>query len=92
MRLIDGRAGYRDGYEAGAGFSWLSALPVLAALGLVWSVLWISRGFDETASWAHFFGSVAAIIVLITFAIGLAISLVCWVVHVVMDIADAFRG
>ena len=92
MRLIDGRFGYRESYEAGAGFSWLSAMPVLAVLGLVGSLVWVSNGFNQNASWAHFAGSILITGFLIVFMAGLFISVVRGAARFANRIVLYFRG
>lgn len=92
MRLIDGRFGYRDCYEAGAGFTWLAALPVLAALGLVFGLVWISAGFHADASWLHFLAAVALIAIAALLTAGIAISIVAWLARILTRVVTVFRG
>jgi hypothetical protein len=92
MRLIDGRFGYRESYEAGAGFSWLSAMPVLTVLVFVGSLVWVSNGFNQSASWAHFAGSILITGLLIVFMAGLLISIVRGAARLANRLVRYFRG
>lgn len=92
MRLIDRRFGYRDCYEAGAGFTWLAALPVLAATGLVFGLVWISAGFHADASWPHWLGAIGLIAIAVLLSAGIAISILAWLARVCAHVMKVFRG